>query len=123
MLRQSQHGHADLMRLFILFVALALIASCQSRDSVTNSNSVATSETHSGKATEATAKLNEPCLNLNTATTDDLIKLPGVGEVIAKRIIDYRERHVRFRRPEEIIIIEGFSENKYRAIADSICVE
>jgi competence protein ComEA len=111
------------MRLFILFVALALIASCQSRDSVTNSNSVATSETHSGKATEATAKLNEPCLNLNTATTDDLIKLPGVGEVIAKRIIDYRERHVRFRRPEEIIIIEGFSENKYRAIADSICVE
>jgi len=42
---------------------------------------------------------------------------------MAKRIIDYRERHGRFRRSEELIIIEGFSENKYRTIASLICVE
>jgi len=60
---------------------------------------------------------------LNIATTEELIKLPGVGDVIAKRIIDYRERHGRLRRPEEIIIVEGFSERKYRAIAELVCVE
>jgi competence protein ComEA len=60
---------------------------------------------------------------LNIATAEELIRLPGIGEVIAKRIIDYRERHGRFRRPEEIIIIEGFSERKYRAIAGMVCVE
>jgi len=52
-----------------------------------------------------------------------LKELPGIGEVMARRVIDYRERHGRFRRPEEIIIIEGFSEKKYRAIAARICVE
>jgi competence protein ComEA len=62
-------------------------------------------------------------MNLNTATAEELTRLPGVGEVIAERIIAYRERHRRFHRPEEIIIIEGFSEKKYRAIAGSICVE
>jgi competence protein ComEA len=67
--------------------------------------------------------VQQPCTNLNTATAEELAALAGIGEVIAKRVLDYRERHGRFRRPEEIIIIEGFSERKYRAISSSICVE
>jgi competence protein ComEA len=64
-----------------------------------------------------------PCVNLNQATAAELMKLPGVGEVMSRRIVEYRERHGPFRRPAEIILIEGFSENKYRAIADQLCVE
>jgi len=52
-----------------------------------------------------------------------LVKLPGVGEVTARRIVEYRERNGEFRRKEEIIIIDGFSEKKYREIEDKICVE
>jgi competence ComEA-like helix-hairpin-helix protein len=111
------------MRLFILSVALLSIASCKSGESATNSNSVALSASRGDKTTGAQTSPQDPCLNLNIATADELIKLPGIGEVMAKRIIDYRERHRRFRRPEEIIIIEGFSEKKYRAIAGMICVE
>ncbi|HKA17681.1 MAG TPA: helix-hairpin-helix domain-containing protein [Blastocatellia bacterium] len=62
-------------------------------------------------------------MNINTATSDELIRLPGIGEVTAKRIIEYRTRQGPFRRPEEIIIVEGFSERRYRAIARMICVE
>jgi DNA uptake protein ComE-like DNA-binding protein len=42
---------------------------------------------------------------------------------MAQRIIEYRERPGRFRLPQEIIIIEGFSERKYREIAGMVCVE
>ncbi|MGA9772099.1 MAG: helix-hairpin-helix domain-containing protein, partial [Blastocatellia bacterium] len=58
---------------------------------------------------------SKPCVNLNTATAEELMRLPGIGEVMSRKIIEYRERNGPFRRPEEIIIIEGFSENKYRA--------
>jgi competence protein ComEA len=59
---------------------------------------------------------------LNTATAEELERLPGIGEVMARKVIEYRNQNGPFRRPEEIIIIEGFSEQKYRAIAEAICV-
>jgi competence protein ComEA len=62
------------------------------------------------------------CVNLNTATAEQLERLPGIGEVTARKIIEYRVQNGPFRRPEEVIIIEGFSERKYRAIADLVCV-
>ncbi len=111
------------MRLLILSVALTAlaIASCRPRESITNSNSAGLSAARSDNTSGPQPR--QPCLNLNNATAEELIRLPGIGEVIAKRIIDYRERHGRFRRPEEIIIIEGFSERKYRVIAGMVCVE
>lgn len=63
------------------------------------------------------------CLNLNTAKLDELMALPGIGEKIARRIIEHREEHGPFDRPEEVIIIEGISELKYRAIAPAVCAE
>ncbi len=111
------------MKTFILSLALLAIASCKSSQSVTNSESLALSPNRGSERTGAETKPKEPCLNLNLATARELIKLPGIGEVMAKRIIDYRERHGRFRRPEEIIIIEGFSERKYRTIARMVCIE
>ncbi|HWN99532.1 MAG TPA: helix-hairpin-helix domain-containing protein [Blastocatellia bacterium] len=60
---------------------------------------------------------------MNSATAEELQLLPGIGEVTARKLVEYREQNGPYRRPEEIIIIEGFSERKYRAIADLICVE
>ena len=65
----------------------------------------------------------QPCVNLNTATADELAGLPGIGPAFAKQIIEHRERNGPFRRPQEVIIIRGFSERKYRAIAGLVCVE
>ena len=100
-----------------LLVAVTL-ASCERRERLSATNSEALSQTE-----RTQSKPTQSCVNLNTASAEELTRLPGVGEVIAARIIDYRERHGRFRRPEEIIIVEGFSEKKYRAIIGSICVE
>jgi competence ComEA-like helix-hairpin-helix protein len=111
------------MKLFVLSVALVAITSCKSTESITNRNSTELSSNRHNNASGAETKPNEPCLNLNLATASELIKLPGIGEAMAKRIIDYREHHGRFRRPEEIIIIEGFSERKYRTIERMVCIE
>lgn len=43
--------------------------------------------------------------------------LPSIGPVLAKRILDHRRRHGRFRRPEEVIIVAGMSATRYRRIA------
>lgn len=75
------------------------------------------------KGPQASRIRQSDCVNLNTASIRELEELPGVGEVIARRIVEYRQRGNRFRRPQDVIIIEGFSERKYRTIADRVCVE
>nr|BAL53756.1 competence protein ComEA [uncultured Acetothermia bacterium]BAL59454.1 competence protein ComEA [Candidatus Acetothermum autotrophicum] len=51
-------------------------------------------------------KLTEP-LDLNIATLEELIDLPGIGPVLAKRIIEYREAHGGFKNIEELLQIRG----------------
>ena len=62
------------------------------------------------------------CINLNTATERELMALDGIGEAMAKKIVEYREQNGPFRRAQDIIIIDGFTERKYRAISDLVCV-
>ena len=56
-------------------------------------------------------------VDLNRATVEELLALPSIGPVLAKRIVDHRRRHGRFRRPEEVIIVPGMSATRYRRIA------
>ena len=109
-------------RPIILVTLLALtLSSCKPH------RDAASIDSSSQKPVEQTSisqsESGKPCVNLNTATAEELKELPGIGEVMARRVIDYREHHGRFQRPEEMIIIEGFSEKKYRGIANQICVE
>jgi competence protein ComEA len=106
----------------VLFIA-ALFISCASPEKSANTNAAppVLNQAAEGPVTRAVSR--DPCVNLNTATVEELIKLPGIGEVLGRKIIEYRERHGPFRRPEEIIIIEGFSERKYRPLVGLICVE
>ena len=46
-------------------------------------------------------------LNINTATAAELEALPGVGPVLAARIIAYREENGGFRAVEELTKVEG----------------
>ncbi len=65
----------------------------------------------------------KPCVNLNTAGVEELMSLPDIGEAMSRKIVEYRERNGPFRRAQEVIIIDGFSDNKYREIAGLICVD
>ncbi len=49
-------------------------------------------------------------IHLNTATEEELCLLPGVGPVIAQRILNYRSTVGSFRSLEELLEISGISE-------------
>ena len=46
-------------------------------------------------------------LDLNRATVDDLDRLPGIGPVLARRIVEHRERHGAFHSTEELLGVPG----------------
>jgi competence protein ComEA len=54
----------------------------------------------------ATAAVSAP-LDLNRADAAELDALPGIGPVLAARIVDHRARHGRFRRVDELLAVPG----------------
>src|SRR5215203_574820 len=54
-------------------------------------------------------------ININTATAEEFEALPGVGEVIATRIVAYREQNGPFRSIDDLIHVKGIAD---RAIDD-----
>ena len=61
-------------------------------------------------------------VNINTADADTLTALPGIGQVLAERIVAYRRQNGLFRAVEEIMKVEGIGEKKAEAILDLITV-
>jgi len=62
-------------------------------------------------------------LNLNTATEEELVQLPGIGEELARRIAEYRALSGAFERVEDIMQVSGIGQGKFDAIKDRITVE
>ncbi len=55
-------------------------------------------------------------LSINTATKEELMRINGIGEVLAGRIIAYRESHAGFDSLEELMQVSGIGEKRYQAM-------
>ena len=62
-------------------------------------------------------------LELNHATQAELEALPGIGPVLAERIVAWREANGPFISVEQIMDVEGIGEKKLDELRDSIYVE
>ena len=67
--------------------------------------------------------LSEGKININIADAETLMLINGIGESLAKRIIDYRTEHGPFEAIEEIENVNGIGEKKFENMRDMICVE
>src|SRR5262245_6358122 len=65
---------------------------------------------------------NEERININTASVEELQRLPGIGPTLASRIVEHRRRHGLFKRPQDVVIVRGMSAKLYRRIAHLIRV-
>ena len=61
-------------------------------------------------------------VDLNLASQAQLETLPGVGQVTASAIIDYRTRYGPFESIEDLMQVPGIKEGRFSALKDSICV-
>jgi competence protein ComEA len=61
-------------------------------------------------------------VDLNTATAAQLDQLPGVGPVLAQRIVDYRTQHSGFRSVDELRQVSGIGEAKFADIKNRVRV-
>ena len=66
--------------------------------------------------------LNEK-LNINTATSQELQLLPGIGPQLARRIVAHRQTHGLFSSPSQITEVRGIGEKTLQRITGLITVE
>ncbi len=60
-------------------------------------------------------ELKEP-LNINNVKLIDLVKLPGIGPVVAVKIVEYRKAHKLFKDIDEIKKVEGIGQGTFNGI-------
>ena len=78
-----------------------------------------TKEDSSATSSEST---NSTLININTADKATLDTLPGIGEVKAQAIIDYRSKYGNFLSTEELMNVSGIGEKTYENLKNLICV-
>lgn len=62
-------------------------------------------------------------INMNTATLEQWVQLPGIGEVYAQRILEYRRIHGNFTRLEELMEVKGIGEKRWEKLKIHLYIE
>lgn len=61
-------------------------------------------------------------VNLNQASTEELIALKGIGPKMAERIIAYRKEHGPFKTVDQLVQVKGIGNAKFQKLKDQIAV-
>ena len=73
------------------------------------------------EATAVTEGISFP-ISINLADKEEFMALPGIGEVLAERIVAYRQENGRFSSEEELLNVEGIGKKRLEEILDLITI-
>lgn len=62
-------------------------------------------------------------VNINTATAEQLSLLPRVGPSVAERIIQFRDKNGRFKKPEDLLLVSGIGDRTFDLIRPYVSLE
>ena len=69
------------------------------------------------------AQASAAAVNVNTASVEELVALPGLGDALARRIVEHRRRHGRFLRVADLARVKGISPALATRLASRLTVE
>lgn len=105
---------SDRLRAAVCIGLAALCLSCCILGCIYSSGSPGTL-TVTADVTSATAirpEAPDGMIDINAADAEELTVLPGIGETIASRIVEEREKNGPFHYPEDLLTVSGIGENK-----------
>ncbi len=117
--RNAAWGEGALLGLTGLFLCLLLGLFLRDRAAMEEPASVETALT--APVEEVRPDLSP--VNLNTADEAALTALPGIGEALAARIVEYREAHGPFEAVEDLTNVSGIGQGKLAALEGLVTVE
>ena len=77
--------------------------------------------TQNTETTAETMGISFP-ISINQAGKEEFMALPGIGEVLSERIIDYRQAHGSFSSTEELLNVEGIGKKRLEEILEFITI-
>ena len=75
------------------------------------------------RAAADVGKTGDAPVNINTASVKQLMKLEGVGQKVAERIVEYRTAHGPFKKAEDVRKVEGVGSGLFDKNRDRIVVK
>lgn len=116
-------GKTEKLLLAVTAAFLLLVSALFLRTRAVRQSAAWTVETQYRASASQVAPVSAAKCNINTAPAEELERLPGIGEVLAGRIVEYRALHGDFSAIEEIQDVSGIGPAKFSALADEITVE
>src|SRR5687767_12935345 len=100
--------HVDFVWLLVFLSPLLLAGGCSAKQVITPDGARIASSS---------------AVNINSAGTAELEKLPSVGPSLAVKIVEHRTRYGPFRKPEHLLVIEGVSDRRFQEIKHLVTVD
>lgn len=70
----------------------------------------------------AAAPAAQGAVDVNTASEDELVAVPGIGKGLARRIVDFREKNGPYQHVDDLLKVQGIGEKSLQKLRPHLIV-